>query len=377
MNIGNLIELRRTLHQNPELSGKERMTASRIFQWLQSCKGAHKISNIGGNGIAAIFDSKYAGDTILFRCELDALPIMETGTPMWRSKVDNVGHLCGHDGHMAIIAGLARELSETPPKKGRIILLFQPAEETGAGARAIIDDEKFAAIKPDYAYALHNLPGLALGEVGIKSGPFNFASEGIIINLTGMTSHASHPEDAISPTLAVSEIISRLPDMPNALGLDEGTALVTIAHAKIGNAAFGITPGDATVYAAVRSITDEIQTNLMAAIEERVSNIADTHGLKITIGKAEKFVSCQNDDDATTRIENAAKALGVKVHTYDKPFRWSEDFGLFGSVSKASLLVMGAGVDHPQLHASDYDFPESIIPISIKLFEKIARDHCG
>ena len=129
-----LVALRHELHQNPEVSGEEKQTAKRIQQWLKTCQPTKIITDIGGHGLAAVYDSGKDGPTVLFRCELDALPIFEVGTPKWRSKVDGKGHLCGHDGHMSILAGLARKLDVAGPKFGRIILMFQPAEEDGAGA---------------------------------------------------------------------------------------------------------------------------------------------------------------------------------------------------------------------------------------------------
>lgn len=372
-----LIALRHELHQYPEVSGQEVKTAERILLWLGSCSPTNILPGIGGYGIAAIFDSGQPGPSILLRCELDALPIYEIGQPKWRSKYDGVGHLCGHDGHMSIIAGLARKFSKNGPSSGRIILLFQPAEEDGAGARAVIADDKFNQIKPDYSFALHNLPGMALHNVGIKSGPLNFASEGLRIELGGKTSHASHPEDGISPAKAIATLMEKLPFLPQSLGQDESSALVTVVHANLGVNAFGVAPGDGMVMATLRSIDNALQSELMEHAHALAHQEASRHDLKIILSHGEKFSDCTNDDDAADFIRKSAIKAGCSMTELTKPYRWSEDFGLFGSVSKSALFVLGSGKNCPQLHNPDYDFPDELIPTGMDLFENIARDLCG
>lgn len=372
-----LIEFRHELHQYPEVSQQEEQTAKRILRWLDTCLPTKIIKDLGGHGVAAVFDCGKEGPSVLIRCELDALPIYEIGQPIWRSKYDGVGHLCGHDGHMSILAGLARIFSKEGPKKGRVILLFQPAEEDGAGARAVIADEKFSEIKPDYSFALHNLPGMPLHHVGIKSGPLNFASEGLRIELSGKTSHASHPEDGISPAKAIVTLIEKLPYLPQSLGRDENQALVTVVHANLGVNAFGVAPGDGMIMATLRSIDNALQSDLMAHAEELARQEANRNGLKVKISHGEKFSDCTNDAEAADFIRKSAHRAGREIIELTKPYRWSEDFGLFGSVSKSALFVLGSGEDCPQLHNPDYDFPDELISSGMELFENIARDLCG
>lgn len=375
--LAELVELRRELHQYPELSGQEVNTAKRIKAWLETCAPSQIVDQIGGHGITAIYDSGVEGASVLFRCELDALPIFEIGQPQWRSKTDGHAHLCGHDGHMAIICGLARHLAKSPPKKGRVILLFQPAEENGSGSSAVINDPKFSLIRPDYAFALHNLPGRPYHEIGVKSGPFNFASEGITINLVGKTSHASHPEDGISPSNAVAEIMSKLPGVPMELGYDHRAALCTLINAKMGGEAFGVTPADARIMATLRSATNTAQQKLMHHAQELVKQVARRHGLGVTVSQSDKFSACQNDPEATDCIKRATKKNGLVLDDLQEPFRWSEDFGNFSLIAKTAMFVLGAGERQPQLHNSDYDFPEEIIETGLKMFAAIADELCS
>jgi amidohydrolase len=375
--LNQLIDLRHDLHRYPELAGEEEKTACRVRSWLEKCSPTRIIDGIGGYGIAAIFDSGKEGPTVLFRCELDALPIYEISESEWRSTIPGKAHLCGHDGHMAIIAGLAKLLQKCPPTKGKVILLFQPAEETGEGARAIIKDKQFAFIQSDFAFALHNLPGMKLHQVGIKPGSFNFASEGLSIQLTGHTSHASHPEDGNSPAFAVAELINTFPTMPATLGLTQEAALVTIVHARLGTENFGISPGDACVMATIRSIDDDMQKKLLTHAEKLARQIAGYHNLEIKMSYHDRFAACTNDDIATNTAQTVLEKSELEYQYLNTPFRWSEDFGVFGATTKSMLCVLGSGYDCPQLHNPDYDFPDELIETGIKLFDGIVRNLCG
>lgn len=373
---GGLIALRRELHQAPEISGEERQTAARIAGLVESLRPDAMLAGLGGTGVAAVFDSGRPGPAVLFRAELDGLPIHETGDRAWRSRIEGRGHLCGHDGHMAILAGLASVVAARRPGTGRVIVLFQPAEETGAGASAVIADPRFATLSPDYAFALHNLPGLPLGSGAVRTGASNFASEGLSIRLEGRTAHASQPEAGLSPATAVCELIAALPDLPSKLGFDPGTALSTLVHARLGEAAFGIAPGEADVWATLRSVDDRRQQQLMRAARELVLKSAERHGLTVALKGHDRFAACRNHPDAEALVRTAFALHDVAITEIAEPFRWSEDFGLFGSVAKSALFVLGAGVDHPRLHNPDYDFPDELIPLGVRLFAQIARSLC-
>ncbi|HET8866389.1 MAG TPA: M20/M25/M40 family metallo-hydrolase, partial [Gracilimonas sp.] len=158
-NLQDFINLRRTLHRYPELSKQEFETSKRISEFMQQFNPDEEIP-VAGTGKMFVFESTEPGETIVFRCELDALPIQERSPNLaYRSSIDGVAHLCGHDGHMAIIAYLGKLISENRPKKGKAVLLFQPAEETDLGAKDVVESPEFHALSPDYMFALHNIPG--------------------------------------------------------------------------------------------------------------------------------------------------------------------------------------------------------------------------
>ena len=222
VNYKELVKLRKELHKNPELAGQEKNTSARIKNFIDNFNPDETITGIGGNGIAFIFKGSKEGKTILFRCELDALPIKEQNDFDYKSLVENVAHKCGHDGHMTILSGLASLFKNQKPEKGKVVFLFQPAEETGEGAKRVVDDKNFRRIKPDYVFALHNLPGFPLGSVAVKTGIFAAASKGMIVKLYGKTSHASEPKNGITPTPATASITEKMPPM-NMRHLSQGS----------------------------------------------------------------------------------------------------------------------------------------------------------
>ncbi|MCH7413162.1 amidohydrolase [Belliella sp. R4-6] len=369
-----LKEFRKTLHQNPELSGEEKETADRVVKFFELIKPDLTINKLGGNGLAFVFEGKEEGMTSLFRCELDALPIVENNNIKHRSKVPGISHLCGHDGHMAIVAGLGLHLKDHRPKKGRVVLLFQPAEETGKGAESVIKDKKFSQIRPDYAFALHNLPGYDKNQIVMKKGAFAAASVGMIIKLKGKNAHASHPEDGNSPAEAMSKTIVALQKLPDAM---KKFTLITVIHARLGEVAFGTTPGDATVMATLRAYETETRDLLVTYAEKLCTQISKEYGLEISFEYVEGFDATHNHEESWEFANEAAKKLKLKTKHIRIPFRWSEDFGHFSNNTKTLLFGLGAGKKQPQLHENNYDFPDDIIPAGVKMFEEIINQIHG
>ncbi|WP_345742714.1 amidohydrolase [Aliiroseovarius marinus] len=361
-----LTALRHALHRRPEVSGEEAETADCIDDELTKL-GADRIwRGLGGHGVAAEFTGVSDGPTVLLRCELDGLPIREISDLPYRSEVEGKGHLCGHDGHMVSILGVAMHLAHRPAC-GRVILLFQPAEETGAGAQAVIDDPRWAEIKPDYAFAYHNLPGRPLGEIGLRSGPGNCASRGMQILLEGKSSHAAAPQDGLSPAGAMAKLMEALPALGSGQIGDEGFALATLTHAKLGEPTFGIAPADGELRVTLRSMTNARMERLMADAQALVSKVQGD--LKVELLWHDVFRAVVNDAEAVQIARDAAQALGHDTHEMTTPMPWSEDFGRFADDGAcAAMLYVGSGVDQPQLHNPDYDFPDALLPVVIDQF---------
>ena len=363
-----LTRLRHDLHQFPEISGQEKETAAKVAVELRARHADQVLTSIGGHGVAGVFDSGKEGPTVAIRCELDGLPIHELSELAYRSRIEGKGHLCGHDGHMAIVLGVADQLGRDRPTKGRVVLIFQPAEETGQGAIAYRKDPKFAQIKPDYVFSLHNLPGLDLGEVELCAGPANCASRGMKVALTGRTSHAAAPQDGVSPATALALLMPKLADLGKGGALSADFALTTVTHATLGEPTFGIAPGRAELWVTLRTVADARMQSLMAEAEALVAHTALDQGLGYEITYEDIFEACANAPEAVDILRHSCAATGVPCELTSSPQKFSEDFGQFGKGAKAAMFWLGSGVDHPQLHNPDYDFPDALIPIGSGIF---------
>lgn len=372
--LESLIRFRKELHKNPELSGKEIETAKRIVSFLEQYPPDEMQTNVGGTGIIAVYKGAEEGKSILFRCELDALPIKETNSFEHKSVKNTVSHKCGHDGHIAILCGLASELHHQRPEKGEVILLFQPAEENGSGAEKVANDDNFKKYKPDFVFALHNLPGFTKNQIVVKDGTFSCAAKSIIIRLKGKIAHAAEPENGINPALAIASIIQQFDEKNQVDKTKSNFSILTPIYISLGEKAYGVSAGKGEVHFTIRCQTNKEMEKLSKELENLTEEIAKNHQLEYKIKWTESFQANENNADANNFIKNASKIVGLDVLEKDTPFSWGEDFGLFTQLYKGAMFGLGAGKEIPALHHSDYDFPDEIISTGVKLFHQISKE---
>lgn len=366
-----VIQLRHQLHANPDLSGREAGTAARIREFLRPTAPAHILEGLGGAGLAVVYDSGQPGPRVMFRAELDALPIVEQTGLAHASCRAGTAHLCGHDGHMAILAGLGLWLEQNPPRAGQVVLLFQPAEETGEGARAVLEDPRFAALQPDWAFALHNMPGMELGTLAVAPGVASCASVGLRVTLCGREAHAAQPETGHSPGAALASLIMALAPHSAAQPMGPGFRLATLCHLNMGTPAFGIAPAQAEVWITLRAYDDAGLEAFEAEIREVVARIGQ--GLSPQISRHDHFHASVNAAEAVDHVIRAQNAVGLAQGSFPMPMRPSEDFGAFSRKTRMALFFLGAGLDQPALHDPAYDFPDALIAPAVALFSQIQR----
>lgn len=366
-----VVNFRKTLHRYPELSGQERQTAGWIKARLERYDPDRIIEGIGGHSLAAVYDAGLPGPTLMLRVDIDALPIQEVNDFSHRSQHEGVSHMCGHDGHAAILTGLAALIAKDRPTHGRLVLLFQAEEETGQGAEKIVKDPKFKDILPDMVFSLHNLPGFRKHDIILKEGPFASASKGVIIQLNGKSSHAAHPELGISPGPMLPPLISGLLDIPTKKDEFRDFTLITIIHVHLGEVAFGTNPGKGVVMATLRSFSDADMQLMTQKLEKLVHDLSSQYAIEPEISYTEVFPATHNNKANCEIVKEAAQHTGVNPHIIESPFRWSEDFGHFAARYPSALFGIGAGRKHPSLHQNDYDFPDEIIPTAINMFYHI------
>ncbi len=231
-------------------------------------------------------------------------------------------------------------------------------------------------LAPDMSLSLHNFPGVRLGHVLLKEGPVNCASRGMKIVLKGKTSHASYPEQGIAPTFAMARLLDGLTTLGNNGPLGPNYSLVTVTHARLGEPAFGISPGEAQIWATLRTLTDEAMTALVSRAEELVLTQAKAGQLQVEISYEDVFHQCYNSAEAVAALRQALDDEGVSHDDASSllPMKASEDFGLFRTVAPAAMFFLGAGEDHPRLHNPDYDFPDELIAIGSRVFMRAIRN---
>jgi amidohydrolase len=369
--LDELAALRHRLHQQPELSTREERTASLIVLELERAGADQVLTGVGGTGVVGVFDSGQPGSTLVLRCELDALPISEPEDfgHDYRSQSDGVSHKCGHDGHMAILIGVARALGRRRPAGGKVALLFQPAEETGEGAPAVLADARFKALEPDFIIGFHNLPRHAMHSICLRKGTFASASEGFRLQLTGAFSHSSYPEHGRSPAGAVAELLAALPELPASLARSSDLLMLTITQAVLGEKGpkmdFGVAPGVAEICGVIRAHRQQELEALEQAIAGLAGQVCEREGLTWDLSWHEAFPATVNHDASVELIRDAAAGARMKVEMLDEPFRWSEDFSHYLQQYPGAFFGIGSGVDQPQLHNEYYDFPDELIPTGI------------
>ena len=373
MLMQDLIELRHILHAHPELSGKEVLTNKILNEWVRQTQPDLLIEKIGGYGLAAVYRGTEDGKRVMIRGDIDALHIPEPNELAYRSENEGVSHKCGHDGHATILCGLARWLGEQRPDHGEVVLLFQPAEETGQGARAILEDPQFEQIKPDVAYGLHNLPGFEKGKIMVKEGCFAAASFGLKLTFDGRTAHASQPETGHSPSELLALLIHNLEKKREQLKAVKPLTTFVITHAILGEETFGVAPGHAEIWLTLRSYDDHNLDLMASQIIEMCRAKAKDYLFNFNFSEHEAFAATNSDTRCVHVIEQAAQNLELDLGHLNEPFRWSEDFGRFGSVCPIGFFGLGSGLEQPALHNPEFDFPDDILEVGTTMFWEIIR----
>lgn len=369
-----LAKTRRHFHSIAELSGQETETSKEVVRILKTLKGCSVVENVGGTGILAVFKAQEPGPTVAFRAELDALPIIEVNDFDHKSKREGISHKCGHDGHLTTLIGLAHKLNDQPPKKGRVILLFQPAEENGKGAKAVFEDPKFKDYQPDLILAWHNLPGYPLGKIVYRHGSFTPAVTSLIIKFYGKTSHAAEPEFGINPALAMSKVVQEsLLLQSNDINAKD-FSVITPVHMTLGDRSYGISAGYGEVHLTIRTWTQHTLDALVKNIKYLSRQTGDESGLSVAFEQTEDFNANENSKEGIEKLEQAIEVLKMPAETREYPFKWGEDFGLFTQHFSGAMFGIGSGEDCPALHNPDYDFPDDILKTGVTLLDQVVTN---
>ena len=367
-------QIRRELHQHPELSGHEARTARFVEDKLQAFHPTKVIRHVGGHGLLVEYFFSEDGPTVLFRADMDAVAVQEPDDIPHHSQTPGVAHKCGHDGHTTILLRFARMLSERPLPKGRVLLLFQPAEENGSGSKAVLDTKVLDYYKIDKAFALHNIPGYPASAVLCKEDSFTCAVVSVSITLTGKTSHAAEPQKGISPIPATLNIVDELLRWNNTDIQSDDYFLSTIVEIHVGEEAYGVSAGNSVIRATLRAKTDKLLHQHAQQLKELVATECKrTPDLQHEMEWLEPFSANENDPQSVGMIKNAALRNNLPYIELQTPFSWGEDFVLFTQQYKGALFGLGSGENCAPLHSPQYDFPDEVIETGATLFYTIAE----
>lgn len=377
LTMNDLVNIRRDLHRRPELSGEEEKTSGLVTEILSGLAPDALLSKIGGYGVCASFLSENPDEAVslLFRAELDAIPVDEAGQWEYRSEKKGVMHGCGHDGHMATLLGFASEMAAGRPQGVNIHVLFQPAEETGKGAECVLRDPAFNEIPVDMGFAMHNLPGFAEGKVLLKEGLFAVASSGLEIQITGKSSHAAEPEKGVNPSSLIASILHRVESESRPFLLESATHKVVCTYIRMGDRAFGVSPGEAKIGYTLRAGSDSSLEEIIGRVEEMIASLNQSAECEILTRREEPFRATLNSRKGVKYLKEGCRMRKIPWEELDEPFLWSEDFGRFGSRFPVVLFGVGSGADSEPLHSAKYDFNERLIARGIEVYKGIVDSY--
>jgi len=365
-----MVEVRRHLHQNPELSGKETSTQA-FLKYRLKTSWPDKLWEVADTGLVAEYHGKEEGPCVMVRVDIDALPISDESLDVpYASHNEGVAHKCGHDGHSTIGLGLAHYIAQHRPKKGKVAILFQPAEETAQGAKAVLEDKNFK-LTPDFILALHNVPKFPKKSIVVIRNHFSASVRSVIIQLKGCVAHAAEPEQGRSPDMALCELLQYAKDQTHNAPDEESFQLLTPIYMNMGQKAYGTSPGHGELHLTCRSWSPEQMKQLTEQLEEKLAAVAKKYKLESDIKYIEIFPAVRQNDQLVDALEGAIDHLDFEAIHQNRPFRWGEDFGAFSREFPCLMFGLGAGEEQPVLHHPTYDFPDEIIPDGIMVFSTL------
>ncbi len=368
-----MIKWRHYFHQNPETAYNEVNTSKKVVELLKSFNVDKIETGFGKTGVVATIENG-PGKSIGLRADMDALPIKEENTGAKHCS-KNIGtmHACGHDGHTTMLLGAAKYLSETRNFRGKIILIFQPAEEGHAGAKAMINDGLLNKYPIDEIYGMHNMPGLEEGVLAVEEGPRLAAADNFKIKIIGKGSHAAMPSNSIDPIVCGASIVQNIQSIVSRNSDPKETLVVTVATFNSGKAN-NVIPDVATISGTIRFYNESVGEYAKERLTSIVSHTCNVFGAKSEIDIIKGYPPTINNKNNSSFAFNAAKkVIGPKASPNQNPMMGSEDFSYFLQKVPGAFAWIGNG-QTASLHNPKYDFNNNILTIGSSFFATLAED---
>lgn len=371
---------RRDFHAHPELGFDERRTSAKVAGLLESF-GLEVHRGIGGTGVVGVLRRGDGNRSIGIRADMDALPITEANDLPHKSLNAGVMHACGHDGHMAMLLGAARHLAGKGSFNGRVVFVFQPNEEHGLGAPAMIADGLFEKFDVDSIFAMHNMPGLPLGRFATRSGPMTASESLFEITITARGGHAALPHMGVDAITVGSELVGALQTIVSRK-LDPGLNGVVSVTEFISDGGRNILPGRAVLRGDARALSPEITATIEASMRQIAAGICAAHGVSAEVDFTTIFPATINAPAAARAASDAAEAL-VGADNIDRtcqPKLFSEDFAHMAAARSGCFVLMGNGTEgrHARpLHSADYEFCDGALVAGSSYWVQLVEQELG
>jgi hippurate hydrolase len=366
---------RRDLHRNPELLYDLPRTSKFVAERLSEFGCDVVTTGMGRSGVVGLIRGRKGSSsrTIGLRADMDALPIEEEGRPTYRSLVPGKMHACGHDGHTAMLLGAARYLAGSRNFSGNAVVIFQPAEEGGAGARAMIDDGMLEAFPIEEVYGMHNLPGLALGEFAMRKGPIMASADLYAITVTGRGGHAAFPHQCLDPVLAAAQIVTALQAIVSR-GVDPLDACVVSVTTFHSGTANNIIPSDAELTGTVRTLRPSTRDFAERRLNEIVAGVAAAAGIEAHVVYRRNYPATVNHPAQTDFAAHIARRVAGEFHVDAEtaPMMGAEDFSFMLEARPGAFIFVGNG-DSAKLHNASYDFNDAALPFGMSYWAELVE----
>lgn len=372
------VRWRHDFHRYPETGFNEQRTARQVAQVLQAL-GLEVHGGIGGTGVVASLTVGQGTGVIGLRADMDALALAESAPGRaWASQHAGCMHACGHDGHMAMLLGAAQLLARRRDFDGTVRFIFQPAEEHGRGAAAMLADGLLERFPMDEIYGLHNIPGMPAGHIATRTGGIMASEDNFAIRITGRGGHAARPHMAVDPLVIGAEIVLALQTIV-ARALDPQQPAVVSCTEFITDGIRNAIPTEVLIKGDTRSYAPEVQQLLQARMRALCAGIAGAHGAQCSVEYTHEFAPTVNWPQCVDVAVRAAQAVvgADRVDAATPPMMISEDFGRFLQAIPGAFVFLGNGAGTEAgsvpLHNARYDFNDQILPVGARYFAELAR----
>lgn len=365
---------RRHLHSKPELLYDVHETAAFVEQKLREFGCDEVVTGIGRTGVVGVIKGKKgAGQAIGLRADMDALPLTETGTPEWISTNTGKAHSCGHDGHTSMLLGAAKILCETRDFYGELIVIFQPAEEGGAGGLAMVKDGMMDRFKIVEVYGMHNMPGIAVGELAVCNGPIMAATDEFTITINGIGGHAAQPHRNIDPIVIGSQLVTALQSIVSRGSNPLDSLVISVTKFNAGEA-YNIIPEKAVLAGTVRSLTKSARSFAEKRIRAHCEAFGLLNDITIDLDFKNNYPVTFNHTGQTAIAADAADKVSINgpITREVEPMMGGEDFSYMLEARPGCYIFLGNG-ESANLHHPAYDFNDDALPYGMSYWVELAQ----